>query len=207
MSAFTRDEIIRKLVDQNVPRHLAERAAELELSQGRSPAPTMAATIVAEAKREVDRRLLPPELLAAREQKPAIVWPFRLLLPWSLLVSDNDREEPYIRQTENGPRPAKRKTARCAKAQGEIANLARGKLGDVEPAEIPLEITARVWVPNNQLRSDVQNFAKATHDALEGIVYRNDNLLYWNHWLRVGVDIDAPRAELTIAPLPLTDGG
>lgn len=206
MSTFTRDEIVAKLVAQNIPRHMAERAADQEL--GVRDVPTEIAARASRMPAPIHELARPGDRLLGvqLEAKAPIEWPFRLLLPWSLLVSDNDREEPYIAHTEQGIRPARRKTKRCKEAQAKIAQLAKGKLGDVEPATVPLEITARVWVPNNQLRSDVQNFAKATHDALEGIVYANDNLLYWNHWLRVGVDVDAPRAELTIVPLPSSGG-
>jgi hypothetical protein len=40
------------------------------------------------------------------------------------------------------------------------------------------------------------------HDALEGVVYTKDRWLDDVRWYRAGVDVDAPRAEITISPIP-----
>jgi Holliday junction resolvase RusA-like endonuclease len=57
-------------------------------------------------------------------------------------------------------------------------------------------------VPDNHpRRHDAVNFAKCTHDALEKLVYTTDHWLYDVRWIRAGVDVDHPRAELTITPL------
>lgn len=139
--------------------------------------------------------------LVAPDPRAPIEWPVRLTLPWSLLVSDNERKEPYVAYSSDGPVARMRLTKRYAEAKEKIEQLARGKLAGAAAAEIPLELWARVWIPGGHIRSDVANFGKAVHDALEKVVYRNDNLLHATHWVRAGVDVDSPRAELTITPL------
>jgi hypothetical protein len=124
----------------------------------------------------------------------AISWPVRLLLPWSYLVSDNQRHGII-----NGKLLL---TSAYRRGKGLVRDLARAKLGEVEPANVPLALTARVWVPDEIRAHDVCNFAKAVHDALEGVVYTKDRWLYRVEWERAGVDVDAPRCELTITPIP-----
>jgi Holliday junction resolvase RusA-like endonuclease len=89
---------------------------------------------------------------------------------------------------------------RYAAAKEKIEQLARFKLAGATPAEQLLELTARVWVPGGRVGNDVANFGKGVHDALEKIVYRNDNQLRATHWLHAGVDVDAPRAEIILTP-------
>lgn len=195
MSAFTRDEIVAQLVARNIPRHLAERAADAEILGlvGRR-----------NGKSQVIGELVAASIAPPAEAPPAaaIAWPVRLLLPWSYLVSDNDRKEPYVAQTPDGPRARMRLTARYAAGMQKIANVARATIGDAAAHEGPLSIDVRVWMPTGSARNDAINFSKIVHDALEGVVYRNDNLLHDTHWTRAGVDVDAPRAEVTITPIP-----
>ncbi len=72
------------------------------------------------------------------------------------------------------------------------------------PLNIPLTLHACVYVPDERPH-DVCNFAKCCHDALQRIVYTNDGRLYATYWERSGVDVDAPRAEITIRLAPLGD--
>jgi hypothetical protein len=64
----------------------------------------------------------------------------KLLLPWSHLVSDNARYGVI-----NGKLLLTKDYRRC---KGLTRELARAKLGQVEPASIPLQLEARVWVPD-----------------------------------------------------------
>jgi len=41
----------------------------------------------------------------------------------------------------------------------------------------------------------------AVTDALESIVFANDKQVYDERWQRVGIDVDAPRAEVTVRML------
>jgi hypothetical protein len=107
------------------------------------------------------------ELTAAPDSTPiplatGIDWPVRLTLPWSCLISDNRR---------HGVIDGKLLlTSDYRRSKGLIRDHARNRLGRVQPATIPLSLTARVWVPDDTRAHDVANFAKATHDALEGVV-------------------------------------
>jgi Holliday junction resolvase RusA-like endonuclease len=67
-------------------------------------------------------------------------------------------------------------------------------------AACPLRLEARVYVPDNRVH-DVVNFSKCVHDALKGTVFTDDQWLHDVRWIRAGVDVDAPRCELTITPL------
>lgn len=129
-----------------------------------------------------------------------IAWPVRILLPWSHLVSDNDKDVARLITRANGPAAIKVITREYAKAKEQIANLAKGKVGDAAAHAGPLALTVRVWVPDERIH-DMTNFCKLVHDALEGVVYENDRWLYDVHWTRAGVDVDAPRAEITCSPL------
>lgn len=125
---------------------------------------------------------------------PTIEWPFRLTLPWSYLVSDN-RKYGVL----NGKIIL---TADYRACKGLMRDAAKEALGQPapEPAAIPLSLEAFVWVPDDTRAHDVANFAKATHDAFEGVVYTKDRWLHEVRWVRCGCDVDAPRAEIRIRP-------
>lgn len=169
MSHMGDDEVRRALRAHRVPDRLIER--HLEWRRGASA----------------------PTPLTDPLDLPAIVWPVRLLLPWSYLVSDN-RKYGVI----EGKLLA---TSDYRRAKGLVRDMARAKLGTVAPASIPLELTARVWVPDEMRAHDTANFAKCAHDALEGVVYTKDRWLWKTTWEHAGCDIDAPRCELVIRPL------
>ena len=83
-----------------------------------------------------------------------------------------------------------------------MAAIARAQLAGFQPADYPVALTARVWMPDRRPGHDVANFAKCCHDALEGLVYVKDEWLYDVHWIRAGVDVDRPRADITITRIP-----
>lgn len=127
--------------------------------------------------------------------------PFRMSIPWSSLCSDNERKTAALTRLADGSVYPRLMTSRRYKAaQDAIRDRARAVVGLARPVDYPLRIEARIWLPPAR-RNDPLNFAKVVHDALEGIVYDNDNQLHDVHWIRAGVDIDAPRAEITITPL------
>ena len=174
------EAIVQGLMRQGVPRDRAERAAAAQLAPARTtitPAP-------------------------APSQRPAIVWPVRLTLPWSALCSDNVHERgSLIRLASGDVAPRKVLDARYKAARDKTRTIASAVIGDAVPIAAPLSLVARVWLPGGSHRNDAINFSKCCHDALQGIVYDNDRWLYRVTWERAGVDIDAPRAELTITPL------
>jgi hypothetical protein len=142
------------------------------------------------------RRAAPLTVPTSPAPAPAIEWPLRLTLPWSHLVSDNDKYTPALRDG----RAVLVLTPEYREAKRQTRQLAERKLGDAAPVAFPLSIEARVWVPDNMRAHDVCNFAKCCHDALEGVVYTKDRWLYRTAWNRAGVDVDAPRAEILIQP-------
>lgn len=177
---LTRDEIIRGLVAQGVPRDKAARAADEQLgAETGSIGVTLTET--------------------APDPAAAVMLPLHLVLPWSALVSDNRKYAPTARRDSNGqahPLLILRQEYREAKAKAR--SIARDALpAGVEPIAAPIALTARVFVPDNR-RHDVVNFAKCVQDAFTEVVYADDCWLYANHWLRAGVDVDRPRAEITI---------
>lgn len=136
-----------------------------------------------------------------RQDIATVTLPFRLVVPWSLLCSDNDKEEPYIAHGKDGKMwPRKRITVRYRTAKNAICDKAKLIVGESRPTIEPLSIRVEVWLPPAR-RNDAVNFAKVVGDSLEKVVYANDNQLHRSTWIRAGIDIDAPRAEITITPL------
>jgi Holliday junction resolvase RusA-like endonuclease len=155
-------------------------------------------------RRDTDRALAGGATMAAAALNP-VPLPFSIVLPWSHLVSDNDRATPI---NGEGGKPAKMILAeRYKTARLNIVARVRSKLGGAHdvpaiytPRNEPLRLEARVWVPDNRVH-DVHDFAKGVHDALARQLYTNDHWLHDTRWIRAGVDVDHPRAEITITPL------
>ncbi len=153
--------------------------------------------------RDKARRIADGEVKAVEDRQPlaTIALPFRLSVQWSLLCSDNERKTAATAKLADGKIvPRLVASARYTAAKGSIRVKARLAAGDVAPTTEPLAIRVEVWLPPAR-RNDAINFAKIVGDALEGIVYANDNQLHDSRWIRRGVDIDSPRAEITISPL------
>jgi Holliday junction resolvase RusA-like endonuclease len=132
--------------------------------------------------------------LPAQEPMPTI-FPLELIVPWSALVSDDRKYAPALRMGS----PVILLTEKYRKAKQAAEAIARqAVLG--APASIPLQLHARVWVPDNRPGHDVANFAKCCHDAFEDLVYTRDEWLHDVRWTRAGVDVDRPRAEIRITP-------
>lgn len=124
-----------------------------------------------------------------------------LRIPWSALVSDNVKFRVGVRRKDGGQYlGAFILTPEYRAARDRIKALSADVMAGRPPYAVPLSLTARVWVPNNR-RRDVVNFSKALHDAMNAVVYEDDCWLHETHWIRAGVDVDAPRCELTIMPI------
>jgi Holliday junction resolvase RusA-like endonuclease len=131
----------------------------------------------------------------------SVALPFRMTVPWSELCSDNEKEVGSLTRLANGTMIARKKlTARYKTSKEAIRNRAKAIVKDAHPVSIPLAIQVDVWLPPSR-RNDAINFAKVCGDALEGVVYENDNQLHDARWRRMGTDIDRPRAEITLSPL------
>lgn len=131
--------------------------------------------------------------LVADPPPPGVV---KLRLPWSSLVSDNDRWAPAVRDG----RAILLLTEDYRAGKKRIVAVSEAVMNGQPAIKTPLRFEALVWVPDNR-RRDVVNFGKMVLDSLSGIVYADDSQLYDVRWLRAGVDVDAPRADITITPL------
>jgi hypothetical protein len=135
---------------------------------------------------------------------PPHAGPVHVRIPYSRLVSDNDK---YTIGMRDG-KPRLVLTARYSEAKADIRAIAR--LRADEAGALPsrplwpdqaLTLVGRVYYPRSVGQLDPTNLCKITHDALETALYAKDAQLHRVTWEKAGVDIDAPRAELTIRPL------
>lgn len=135
--------------------------------------------------------------------RPGIAWPLELVLPWSALESDNRKHGAILTTVGSLRKPVPKLIMQAGyrEAKTKARAIARLGVGDAAAVAFPLRLEARVWVPDNRPGHDVANFAKCAHDALEKVVYTSDQYLHDVRWIRAGVDVDAPRAEITITPL------
>lgn len=136
-------------------------------------------------------------LRAAGYMPPLVAWPVTFTIPWSALISDNRKYSAAYTKTR---RPKLLLTPAYREAKRRVAELAREAMHGAEPVAVPVALHARVWVPDRRAGHDVANFAKCCHDAFEHVIYTKDEWLYDPRWTRMGVDVDRPRAELTITP-------
>lgn len=142
---------------------------------------------------EPSRPLLAAFQSIAAMPSPARAEPVALRIPWSCLVSDNAM---YVVDKKTGKRHT---TAEYREARKRIRALAKDAVfGPL--ADRPLAVVGRFYVPNNH-RRDTHNFGAALADSLKGVVFTDDHWLHDVRWIRAGVDVDAPRCELTISPL------
>lgn len=131
-------------------------------------------------------------------------WPLRIVVPWSALISDNRKHGAILTKVGPNQQPIPKLIMQAGyrEAKAKVRQLARLAMGEAEPVGVPLQLEARVWVPDRRSRHDVANFAKCCHDALIDAVYTDDQWLHDVRWIRAGMDVDRPRAEILIAPLP-----
>lgn len=172
------DGMVRSLRALGVPLDKAQRRASELTGQAAAPLPDLPAVV-----------------------RRTVALPFSLVVPWSHLCSDNDKESGRVLTRGGRQVPGKVLTPRYKASKANIRSHAADVAGEVDPVEDePLAIEVRVWLPPAR-RNDPLNFGKVIHDALEGVVYANDNQLHRIEYQRAGVDIDAPRAEVTITRL------
>ncbi len=177
MTVFTRDQIREQLRARNVGEAAIERVLDREFG-------------VAESGKSAPQAVV----------RETIALPFRLVVPWSLLCSDNEKEVGSLHRRGGEIYPRKVLSARYKTSKAAIQDKAKIVAAGASPTTEPLAIRVRVWLPPAR-RNDAINFSKVVHDAMEDVVYENDNQLHHIDWRRAGVDIDAPRAEIEITPL------
>ena len=108
-------------------------------------------------------------------------------LPWSVLISDN--KKPGVGFFN------KREYREAKKRAGAIA---AEQLQGLVPLHGALVSAARLYEPDRRRKRDLSNLMKLVHDALNGSAYVDDRDIDHVDWDRAGVDIDAPRLEVTI---------
>lgn len=126
-----------------------------------------------------------------------------IVLPWSMLCSDNNRVAPATRKVGAG---GERKAVflltqefRNAKSAGR--EKAMRDVHELPPLDGRIEFTARLYEPNRTSHRDIQNFAKLAADVCSGIAYTDDKQIDRALWYREPPDIDAPRLVLTVRKL------
>jgi Holliday junction resolvase RusA-like endonuclease len=127
--------------------------------------------------------------------RPAAV---SLSLPWSTLMPDNNRH--CIVMTEGSPRILTTQEYRARKKRAR--EQLEAQLGDGWRAiAVPVRVRLELIEPNRTAKRDILNYQKLVCDAMTGLVYVDDSLIDDAHWKRGAVDIDRPRAEITVSPL------
>ncbi len=179
---FTFEEIVKSMTDLGVPREKAEWQARLECGL-----PPVARGYA------VDTDPVP----CFAPDAPSIALPLRFTLPWSALCSDNYHEKASLTIRKGKPFPRKILDARYKAARDKTADIVRGIAANGTPLAQPLALHAMVYVPDERPH-DPCNFAKCCLDSLQRIVYASDRWVYDVRWIRAGVDVDAPRAEITV---------
>lgn len=117
-----------------------------------------------------------------------------LILPWSAMISDNERFSVVDGQN--------RLSTPYRKAKARIADLAalhwrRSLLvGDVY-------LLARFWFPDLRKR-DAGNYRKALTDALSKVIYADDRQVIDEHYVRMDIDRVNPRCEVWISDQPIS---
>jgi hypothetical protein len=127
-----------------------------------------------------------------------------IVLPWSSLVTDNNR------QAWVGTRMMTTKEYKLAKQRA--VDAIETQIGDTLPSDLlaagwqplfasPVAITVMLFEPNRSAKRDLLNYQKLICDAMTGIVYADDSLIDDAHFTRGAPDIDRPRAEITVTPI------
>jgi len=133
-------------------------------------------------------------------QDPADPWVMgtatvrRVSIPWSLLVSDNDRMQPVVR--EGMPRLVLSKRYKEAKQAVRVLLIAQ--TNSQAPLMGRVRVTATFIEPNAHRVRDLSNFAKFVHDALSSIAYVDDGQIDVLTWRRSAPCIDRPRLEIAV---------
>lgn len=131
-----------------------------------------------------------------RPEAQEVRLPCRFSIPWSLLISDNERHCPGMR----GGKPVVLTKPHYGQAKNKIAEIATRATECGVPLRKPLRFDGLVFPPR-ATRVDCTNFAKLVQDALSCVVYSDDKWLYEVFWKRMPADVDQPRAEVTITEL------
>ena len=101
----------------------------------------------------------------------------RLVLPWTVVPSDNLR-----RGIVGASNRQKWREYRDRVDAARVVALSQVR-GERPRFRCPVRLTAEVCPPDNR-RRDILNLAKGCADALIGVVYADDSLIYDARWIR-----------------------
>lgn len=120
---------------------------------------------------------------------PSIV----LSLPWDVLVSDNQKYGVF--------RGKMLLTKRYRDAKEAIAVHAMRIPASQRPLDGRLRLEATLHEPDYIRSRDIANFAKLTHDGLNGILFHDDAQLDEVCWFRGTIDKANPRVDILLSIL------
>jgi Holliday junction resolvase RusA-like endonuclease len=168
-------------------------------------------------KQEPGRRTRPDPVNKTRggEQKPRfnlpldeerVVAPVSIVLPWSTLLTDNNRQH-WVgtrMMTTKEYKLAKQRAVEAIKAQIEASNWPDLLGHEWQPLfTTPIAIKVALIEPNRSAKRDLLNYQKLICDAMSGVVYSDDSQIDDAHFMRGTPNIDRPRAEITVTPLTI----
>lgn len=111
-----------------------------------------------------------------------------ITLPWSTL------------HTGNSIYAIKSKEYQAAK--GRAREAIAEQIAGYSPIDIPVRVECTIIEPNRHRGRDILNYQKLIADAMSGLVYQDDKLIDDAHFMRGEPDVDRPRVEITVTPVP-----
>lgn len=130
--------------------------------------------------------------------------PVTLTLPWSVLVSTNQRTNPAGWGKMKGRQfLTQRYRNALVTAEIMVLNQVRGRRPKFTG---PVSLEMRFWEPDRR-RRDPGNLVKLIEDSMTGVVYADDAQICRSLWERAGVDRLDPRVEIRVSALEESQAG
>lgn len=153
--------------------------------------------IVAEADRRWAERLrkaVPPPPPPPQEMTAVI--------PFTLLVSDNERSAPVIMKTGGKPYPrlVLNRKYKQAKEKIRLSVRAQCPTGWV-PLTGPVTVRVEITEPDRKRVRDITNWCKQLGDACSGVLYEDDGQVCSATYVRLAPDPETARAVITVRNL------
>lgn len=124
--------------------------------------------------------------------------PVTLTLPWSVLISTNQRTNPAGWGRMKGRQFLTREYRAALNAAEQ---LVQGQVRGERPRFTgPVALEMRFFEPDRR-RRDPSNLVKLIEDAMAGVVYQDDAQICRSMWERAGVDRRDPRVEIRVTAL------
>lgn len=119
--------------------------------------------------------------------------PVKVTLPWEVLCSVNERQNPHSGFTL---------TRKYRKARADIEERARGQYAGPVLAG-PVAIRFDFYPPSR--RPDMGNYTKAVKDSLQGVAYKDDGQIKDERLRWMYIDKEAPRVEIVVEAITSTE--